>query len=230
MMVDIPEDAMPSDVQGLEPLVAPPVCLYFPHSDWETDNGPYMQDIREAGPGGEVWNVEVLCNAPQGTVVTISWTELVQVAEGLELTLHDCDDEDATVDMRDVSSYEFVSTGEGSVRSFQVQLSGSAASVEEELVPLPTAYRLHPSYPNPFSPSVTIRYDLPVASQVTLQVYDVTGRLVRVLADGAAMPAGQHQISWDSEDSAGRSVPSGVYFYRLEADSYTETRQMMLSR
>jgi hypothetical protein len=84
-------------------------------------------------------------------------------------------------------------------------------------------------YPNPFNPSTTIRFGLGERAHVRLRIYDVSGRLVRMLVDGARSE-GEHFERWNGMDSAGRTVASGVYFYRLEAGSFTETKKMVLMR
>jgi hypothetical protein len=93
---------------------------------------------------------------------------------------------------------------------------------------IPQAYGLYPNVPNPFNPSTTIRYDMPAdGGAVTLRIYDVSGRLVRTLVDGP-QAAGQKQVTWNGKDDLGRSVVSGVYFYRLEAPRYKKTLKMIL--
>jgi hypothetical protein len=83
--------------------------------------------------------------------------------------------------------------------------------------------------PNPFNPSTIIRFALERETQVTLAVYDVAGRRVSMLLDGV-LEAGEHRALWDGRDGRGRSLPSGVYLYRLRAGLYTETRKMTLVR
>ena len=92
---------------------------------------------------------------------------------------------------------------------------------------LPTSYSLAQNYPNPFNPSTTIKFALPVAGNARLEVYNVLGALVAVPFDGMA-EAGDHQVVWDGKNSHGQQVASGVYFYRLSAGTYTETKKMML--
>ncbi|MDH3197466.1 MAG: T9SS type A sorting domain-containing protein [Candidatus Krumholzibacteria bacterium] len=94
--------------------------------------------------------------------------------------------------------------------------------------PMPNAYALYQNAPNPFNPVTTIRYDLPSASPVTLVIYDVSGRRVRALKGGGVEPAGRRSVIWNGTSDAGTRVASGVYFYRLEAGSYTSTRRMVL--
>ncbi len=91
----------------------------------------------------------------------------------------------------------------------------------------PVSYVLHPSQPNPFNPRTEIRYELPADGPVSITVYDVSGREIRVLVD-EAKEAGTHSASWDGTDSQGQSLASGVYFYRLQAAGFTQTRRMTL--
>jgi outer membrane protein assembly factor BamB len=83
--------------------------------------------------------------------------------------------------------------------------------------------------PNPFNPVTRISFTLGEASGVRLRIYDVSGRFVRDLVNGHRS-AGRHIAIWDGSDQAGRAVSSGVYFYKLEAGSFTETKKMVLAR
>jgi hypothetical protein len=93
---------------------------------------------------------------------------------------------------------------------------------------LPTAYDLSQNYPNPFNPTTTIRYALPEASRVTLEVFDMVGRRVATLADGP-QTAGYHTATFD-----GRALASGAYIYRLRAvnqatgQPFVQTRTLVL--
>jgi len=93
---------------------------------------------------------------------------------------------------------------------------------------VPATFALHPCAPNPFNPRTTIRFDLPVAAPVSLEIYDVAGRLIHRLLTGERLQPGVHERTWRGRDSAGRGVAAGVYFYRLDAGSYSETRRMTL--
>ena len=106
------------------------------------------------------------------------------------------------------------------VEDTRVTLGAAAGSV-------PQTYALRQNYPNPFNPSTEISFDLPKASPVELRIYNVLGQEVRTLTNGA-MEAGQHTIVWDGRDHGGSSIASGVYFYRLTAGSYTDTKKMMM--
>jgi flagellar hook assembly protein FlgD len=79
------------------------------------------------------------------------------------------------------------------------------------------------AYPNPFNPVTTIYYELPAAQHVRMQIYDVTGRLVRTLVD-EAIAAGPHTVVWQGRDDHGARVASGVYFvaYRTQEKTLRE--------
>jgi hypothetical protein len=88
----------------------------------------------------------------------------------------------------------------------------------------PTKYLLGQNYPNPFNPSTTIRYQLPEQSYVTLKVFDVLGREVATLVD-AIEPPGFKSINFNAD-----GLSSGLYYYRLQADNYFETKKLILLR
>jgi hypothetical protein len=81
--------------------------------------------------------------------------------------------------------------------------------------------------PNPFNPTTTVRYEVAREGPVTLRIYDVSGRLVRVLVEGRR-DTRVHEVSWDGTDDSGRPVASGVYFLRLTAGSAVEVRKAVL--
>lgn len=91
----------------------------------------------------------------------------------------------------------------------------------------PAHYRLNPNYPNPFNPKTTIRYELPVASTVSLAIYTNQGQLVRTLV-AQEQPAGSYAIEWDGRLENGERAFSGIYYYRLVAGDYEHTRSMVL--
>ncbi len=93
---------------------------------------------------------------------------------------------------------------------------------------IPQTYGLYPNVPNPFNPTTAIRYDVPAGGGVvTLQIYNVSGALIRTLLDGP-QTAGQKTITWNGRDNRGRDVASGVYFYRMTGPGFADTRKMVL--
>ena len=98
-------------------------------------------------------------------------------------------------------------------------LSGERLSTD-----LPTHFSLDQNYPNPFNPATSISFSLPSKSFVSLKVFDALGREVSILlAD--ELPAGTYERQWNAA-----ALPSGVYFYRLQAGSFTETKKLLFLR
>jgi len=94
--------------------------------------------------------------------------------------------------------------------------------VEFDNYNLPTQYRLFNNYPNPFNPSTTIIYQIPKQSIVILKIYDVLGREIAVLVN-EEKPIGNYKIIFNAN-----GLSSGIYFYRLVAGSFIETKRMVL--
>ena len=104
--------------------------------------------------------------------------------------------------------------------SITVQAAATAVGSENAV---PTEYALSQNYPNPFNPSTTIRSDLPKSANVSLNIYNTLGQLVATLVN-ERKDAGSYQVQWNA------NVPTGIYFYRLQAGEYVETKRMVLLR
>jgi len=104
--------------------------------------------------------------------------------------------------------------------------AGSVTGVPDGDVPL--AFTLHANVPNPFNPITTIAYDIPAGgADVDISVFDVSGRLVRQLVH-EHRPAGVSSAQWKGDDDRGQRVASGVYFYRMRAGAFVDTKKMVL--
>ena len=103
---------------------------------------------------------------------------------------------------------------------FEIVIAGGASSSSQ----LPVEFGLRQNYPNPFNPSTTIRYDLPQRSRVRLTVFNTLGQEMAVLQNGE-QEAGYHEVKFD-----GTGLASGVYFNRLQAGTYVQTRKLLLLR
>ena len=104
-----------------------------------------------------------------------------------------------------------------------------ASDVKESGGNLPTAYALNQNYPNPFNPTTTIKFALPEATNVSLDIYNVLGQKVRTLVS-EPLAANNYEIEWDGQNDAGSNVASGIYFYKLQTDTFVNTKKMILSR
>ncbi len=116
-----------------------------------------------------------------------------------------------------------VTTGQWTFLDFQmIALTGT-----NDLPDLTT--ELYGNYPNPFNPTTTINFDLHKASDVKIDVYNITGQHVKSLLN-ERLEADNHNIVWNGNDNEGRSVSSGVYLYKMQAGRYTCTKKMILMK
>jgi len=122
----------------------------------------------------------------------------------------------------------------GELEDVQIEVRGmDNEPVEADLqgvtdVDLPTVSSLSQNIPNPFNPMTTIRFNLSQASHVSLCVYDIAGHLVQALVSNVIMEEGPQEVVWRGCDDSKRPVSAGVYFYRLTAGGYSETKRMVL--
>jgi hypothetical protein len=97
---------------------------------------------------------------------------------------------------------------------------------------VPQSFALTQNYPNPFNPSTSVQFTVASGQSsvpTTLKIYNVRGQLVRTLVDEPKI-SGTYEVIWDSKDDRGEAVSSGVYFYKLKAGDYTETKKMILMK
>jgi hypothetical protein len=184
----------------------------------------------------------VMMFEPMGGSVEIIWPTLRNIPEEWSLSLTD-HETGISIDLKDPSTqnYEFdllVDTKSVSKRPYELAVREAAVpgkvssrfTLDINALPtsadpadeLPREVSLSQNYPNPFNPATSIRFGLPETQSVTLQVFDLSGRLIATLANGVRT-AGFHEVRFD-----GSSLASGVYFYRLQTDAVTYTRKFTL--
>ncbi|MCP4573624.1 MAG: T9SS type A sorting domain-containing protein, partial [bacterium] len=176
-----------------------------------------------------------------GTEVSVTWSLLdpIPVEDFQPYRLVGVDRrpvplEDAVITVNG-SSYGFTDRGSepGIVCSYRVDVSlvGQVQTLfETQPVEIPAQkFNLGQNFPNPFNPVTDIAYNLPKSGHVTLDIYDVAGRHVDRIVD-AVQDAGPQKVVWKGVDRAGNPVASGTYFYRLNTDTYGETRKMLLMK
>jgi len=109
----------------------------------------------------------------------------------------------------------------------------TAVQVDNIASPLPSTFALGQNYPNPFNPNTTIEFSLGAGDgggsgqRVRLDIYNILGQSVKTLVD-KYMPPGNHQAEWDGTSQDGQPVASGMYLYRLQVGSDSQTRKMLL--
>jgi hypothetical protein len=99
--------------------------------------------------------------------------------------------------------------------------------IDDDGSSLPDVFSLQQNYPNPFNPTTEIAFSLPEAADTRLVIYNIYGQQVASLLE-TQLPAGDHTVQWDGRNSSHQDVASGVYFYRLEAGSFRDTKKMMM--
>ncbi len=114
-------------------------------------------------------------------------------------------------------------TGNESTAASPGQVTG------DDLPAIPGSYALYQNAPNPFNPTTVIRFDLPEDAEVRLCIFNVKGELIAKIVD-RRMKRGSKEVTWDARDKHGRKVSSGIYFYRLTAGDFRQTRKMALMR
>jgi len=97
----------------------------------------------------------------------------------------------------------------------------------DEMDGLPASFALHQNYPNPFNPSTTLRFDLPVATDIHIVVYDLLGQEVVRLVE-QRMEAGYHQLVWNGRDRRGRELPTGMYIVLMMTPEYRKSVKLVL--
>ncbi len=128
-----------------------------------------------------------------------------------------------------MDGYFHIASDDTSSPNVSVSLHLDVAVSADENENQPVRYHLAQNFPNPFNPSTTIRYDIKKAGKVSLKIYNTLGQEVRTLVNGYRT-AGNQTVIWDGKNNQGKSVSSGIYFYRLEAGSFVKTMKMLLVR
>ncbi len=176
---------------------------------------------------GETWRMRLVVDGRDGMRTRIPTNTRVDDSDWLPRSVY----QDGVIDVEitplegdfalcnEIALYEF-DRGKGGGPQEEEGWSGK---------PLPLTYALGQSYPNPFKDNVTIAYQLPEEVPVSLKVFNVTGQVVRELASGK-QKAGFYNAVWDGKDGSGRSVSSGIYFYRLDAGGFTKTNKLVVVR
>lgn len=111
----------------------------------------------------------------------------------------------------------------------QVEIKSSTAVLEGDESILPKQYSLAQNTPNPFNPSTEVSFELPKACDLKIEIYNILGQNVRTLVDGR-MSAGRHRVTFDGRGDDKNVLASGVYFYRLVTEEFTQSRKMTLMK
>lgn len=97
------------------------------------------------------------------------------------------------------------------------------------LIPM-SVTALKRAYPNPFNPETVIEFAAADVSDVTIDVFDITGRRIVSLIDNEKIEPGYHRVVWKGVDEQGRRVSSGIYFYRMQTSDYSDVRKIIMMK
>ncbi len=175
---------------------------YFNGSTWQT-----VANIVRAG--------SIVNNTFYHQVVTISSNSYTFPTNARLRFMCDASDNNDDVYIDEI---EFRGMASGSLARNSNALSATEA--------LPESFALKQNYPNPFNPTTTIAFALPEESKVSIKIYDISGSLVRTLVNDNRL-AGEYNVAWNGQNDNGMQVSSGVYIYRIEAGSFTQSRRMV---
>ncbi len=134
------------------------------------------------------------------------------------------------VALQNGKNYTVFATGllsNGTLGALPVNDQFVTTALNDRLSAIPKQFELLQNYPNPFNPETKISYVLPNQSRVKLTVYDILGKEIARLVDGV-QPEGSYAVLWNGRDANGMPAKTGVYFYRLEAENFKQTRKMTL--
>ncbi len=148
-------------------------------------------------------------------------------ANGLCSMVHDVPIAGNTISFKLVNpGVDFVINAEINGHPVQIEV-GEGSSIPPQSPALPVT--LKQNYPNPFNPQTTILLQLPSATEISLEIFNLRGQRIRALLDGV-LPAGEHSFVFDGKDDQGRPLGTGVYLYRLQTQDRTITKKMVLSK
>ena len=209
----------------------PPITSHLRLSAVE-DGVRLGHSFRPSGTDGADWELEltaspdVLAAGPMS--VRVALEEVGGRPDGYDVHVLDLDREVPLTLLE--HAFEITLSAERPVQRLRL-IAGTEAyadAARQGISLVPVAFALAPAYPNPFSGAATLAYELPEQADVVLDVFDLLGRRVAVLADGV-QEAGRYTVRWDGT-VAGAPAANGVYVYRLRAGSFTASHKMVLLR
>ncbi len=203
---------------------------------WETGSDVVYNDIQVYDPATNTWTSKTPMPSPYSGLSAVALSGKIYVFGGdamakiYDINSDSWQDMNSNQDSSGAFSvcvynnniYRFGGGGWGPTNSIVQSVDLTATPVRRASSTIPTKFAMLQNYPNPFNPSTTIRYQLPVNGFVTLKVYDVLGREVRQLVNEREN-AGIHFVTFDATN-----LPSGVYFYELQAGPYHDTQKLLL--
>ena len=199
----------------------------------QEEDGSYAVNYKALNEEGHYWDFEVTTHFPDERLplkknAEIRLEELGSRPDGFQMYLLDLD-EGYLVTLAEDQPVRVQLDQALPLRKFRLILGTEAfAAAHSNGIPLEAVeFALLPNYPNPFNPQTQIPYQLGKQTSVTLEVYNLLGQRVVTLVQ-QEQAAGRYTVTWAGVDAGGRPVASGVYFYRIRAGGFTDTKKMIL--
>lgn len=205
---------------------------------WVTADGPaIITAVRKTTDGGKNWNVQKIFDCSDRTTYisfpdTVNGWVVQYTCLGNQLEIWHTKDGGTNWELQWVQPgvhphrifFSDINNGWVVTRTGKIlhTTNGGITAVEDDRIP--STFRLSQNYPNPFNPSTTIEYELPITSTVSLKIFNLLGQEVRTLVEGV-QDAGYKSVTFDAS-----SLPSGLYFYRLQAGTFNDLKKMLLVR
>ncbi|KPL04607.1 MAG: hypothetical protein AMJ90_00090 [candidate division Zixibacteria bacterium SM23_73_2] len=176
---------------------------------------------------------EVIVDNNQKTVMVFAIVldeEYIPSGEGALVRLKFSGEDSLEFESTTIHHQEGISIVDSDAEELEFDFDPVYVSVEEEKNPdLPTRFILFQNHPNPFNPYTDIQYALPENYHVNLSVYNILGQKVKTLVD-TKKQAGFHSVLWDGKDHRGEDVATGIYFYKIKTEEFSQTKKMLLLR
>ncbi|MBL7086800.1 MAG: VWA domain-containing protein [Candidatus Cloacimonetes bacterium] len=214
------------DIPEIPPMTSEYISLFFPHNDWNQYSADYTRDVRSYDLGNPQWNFVV--NSTESGEAKLTWNIPDEVPDEYTLQLEDLEN-NITINIESITEYVFDIIAQNE-HEFVFTVVPLGVGPDPDI---PTTFSLSANYPNPFTQSTEIQYQLPERSQVDISIYNVKGQRIKVLESDQVEP-GYYKISWNGLDEHGKKVSPGIYFYTIHAkgncQEYKHCNKMLLIR
>jgi hypothetical protein len=211
------------------PSIGEDVRLQIYHPDWTTQNTEaFATDVHQLNAEGQFFDFSLVTKAEDG-IGKLTFDGIQNVPPEFLVYLVD-KVSGASTNLKSNKAYSFAPALSGK-KEYRL-LAGTKDFVERYSAGanlFPTEYKLAQNYPNPFNPTTTIQYAVPQTGPVKLEIFNVLGQRVKTLVD-ENQSVSNYTVIWDSKNDHGIVMPSGVYFYRIIAGKFVQTKKMVLMK
>lgn len=205
------------------------VMVNFPHLDWSDSPDHYSADYQPVSEAGNSWEFEVKTNISSSDI-KLEFKKIGFIPENFQIFLIDTVLQ-ISQDLRKENEYTFHHYTQEEGKTFKLLVGTDDFIHGKTSIDLtPKSYKLFQNFPNPFNQETSIIYQLPESGQVTMQVFNLRGNLIKTLLNNEYCEAGYYTFKWNGRDENGNKVTSSVYFYKIKIGSWKKAKKMILIR